>query len=344
MKALKSIVKVLVIILILAGLFIGFKFGNKFYTFYQARNSLTNTILDNELKPADLEAAENLEPGKIYSKKLIQLSEIPPLWEDVSEENKLKEKYKYLGELDFFLITYKSDSMLVNGIVVEPKRSGKFPVVIFNRGGNKEVGKVSKAKTLYTLAFTASKLAQEGYVVIASCYRENDEFGGKDINDVLVLTETIQELEKADPDRIGMFGWSRGGMMTYLALQKSDLITTAVVGNGPADLSELIIDRPQMETRVYAKLIPDYQRNKEEELKKRSVVYWADELSKKSSLLILSATEDKRVNPNQADKIAQKLKEINYDFEIRKYKTDHSFSDKKDELDSLLIQWFNERL
>ncbi|WP_157821967.1 hypothetical protein [Tenacibaculum sp. Bg11-29] len=56
-----------------------------------------------------------------------------------------------------------------------------------------------------------------------------------------------------------MLDWSRGGMMTYLALQKSILITTAVIGNGLTDLFSLIKDRPEMETNMCAKLIPDYK-------------------------------------------------------------------------------------
>ncbi|WP_157821966.1 hypothetical protein [Tenacibaculum sp. Bg11-29] len=41
------------------------------------------------------------------------------------------------------------------------------------------------------------KLVKEGYVVIARCYRENDEFGAKDINDVLYLIQTVKEVKKS---------------------------------------------------------------------------------------------------------------------------------------------------
>jgi hypothetical protein len=51
-------------------------------------------------------------------------------------------------------------------------------------------------------------------------------------------------------------------MMTYLTLQKSDLITTAVIVNGTTGLFSLSIDRPEMETNVYSKLIPDYKKIK----------------------------------------------------------------------------------
>lgn len=344
MKKFKLVTKLLGALVLMVSLYAGFLISSKYYKSYMASESLNNTVLGVEIKPADLQEAKKLKSGQILSKKLIKLSEIKPLWEKIAENDTLKNNFKHLNDIDFFSITYKSDSLLVNGIIAEPKKEGKFPVIIFNRGGNKEIGKVAKAKTLYSLVYGASKLAKEGYVIMASCYRESDEFGGEDINDVLNLIETVKDVKKADPNRIGMFGWSRGGMMTYLALKKSDVITTAIVGNGPTDLSELIIDRPEMETKVCAKLIPNYEKNKKEELRKRSVIYWADELDKDASLLILCGTEDKRVNPNQADKIAHKLTEINYDFILKKFKTNHSFSNKREELNKLLINWFNDKL
>ena len=133
-------------------------------------------------------------------------------------------------------------------------------------------------------------------------------------------------------------------MMTYLALQKSDKIKTAIIGNGASDLFNTVKFRPIMETNVFAECIPNYWKNKESELKKRSAIYWANELDQNSSLLILCGTNDKRVNPEQADKIANKLKELDYDFELRKFETDHFFSNKKTELNDLVITWFNKRL
>jgi dipeptidyl aminopeptidase/acylaminoacyl peptidase len=277
--------------------------------------------------------------GKILSKTVVDLREIP-FWSKISQDNELKSDFEYLKKLDFFFITYQSDGLKVNGLIVEPKKDGKYPVVIFNRGGNRDFSQL----TVATMIIYASKLAEQGYVIIGSNYRKNDEFGGAEINDVLNLTETVKEVEKADSNCIGMFGWSRGGMMTYLALQKSDKIKTVIVGNGPTDLFGTISDRPEMESGVIAECVPNYLQNKESELKKRSVIYWADELNKKSSLLILCGTTDERVNPEQADKIASKLKEIDYNFELRKFETDHFFTDKKAELDKIVIDWFNKKL
>ncbi|MEO9570463.1 MAG: prolyl oligopeptidase family serine peptidase [Polaribacter sp.] len=344
MKLTKQIAKLIGILILVGILFIGFKFGTKYYKYHQKATLLTNTTLDDTISSDDYKDSRNLKNGDILSKKIINLSEIPPIWNSISENNSLTKNYKYLDDINFYVIVYKSDSLLVNGIIAEPKKAGKFPVIIFNRGGNKEVGKMAKAKTLHSLIHSSSKLVNEGYLVIASCYRENDEFGGNDINDVLNLTKTIKTIKKADSNRIGMFGWSRGGMMTYLSLKYSNQIKTAVIGNGPSDLEKLIIDRPKMETMVYAKLIPNYKQNKKEELKNRSVAYWANELEKNTSLLILCGTEDKQVNPNQADLIANKLTKISYNFKLKKVETDHKFSNKKDVLNKLLIDWFKKNL
>lgn len=277
--------------------------------------------------------------GKLLSKEPVDLSKTPA-WNRITENDTLLPEYAHVAQLTFYRITYRSDSLEVKGILVEPKKEGKYPVVIFNRGGNRKFAPL----TIGTMIFYASRLAEQGYVIIGSNYREKDEFGGSEIRDVLCLTETVKEVEKADTNLIGMFGWSRGGMMTYLSLQKSTKIKTAIVGNGPTDMFGIITDRPEMETKVIAECVPGYSANKETELKKRSVVYWADELNKSGSLLILCGTKDDRVNPLQADLLAEKLRAISYDFELKKLDTDHSFSDKEGELSQIVIDWFNKML
>jgi hypothetical protein len=43
-------------------------------------------------------------------------------------------------------------------------------------------------------------------------------------------------------------------------------------------------------------------------------------------------------------KIAEKLADLNCDFTLKKFKTDQNFSKKTDELNELLIHWFNTKL
>jgi dipeptidyl aminopeptidase/acylaminoacyl peptidase len=68
-----------------------------------------------------------------------------------------------------------------------------------------------------------------------------------------------------------MFGWSRGGMMTYRALTKTDRIKAAVVGSGLADAFATIKKRPEMDS-VFAGLVPGYSQNRDSALKTRSAI------------------------------------------------------------------------
>ena len=149
--------------------------------------------------------------GKILSRKNIDLKQ-EFFWEGISENDTIKLKYEYLSDLDFFEIAYQSDSIEVKGFMIEPKADGKYPVIIFNRGGNRDFSDLS----IGTLINYTSKLASRGYVIIGSNYRKQDEFGGKDVDDVLNLIETVKDISKADYRKLGMLGWSRGGMMTYI--------------------------------------------------------------------------------------------------------------------------------
>ncbi|MBB6463588.1 alpha/beta hydrolase family protein [Flammeovirga kamogawensis] len=330
-------------ILLIICLFFGFKIGKVYYKAFSIQFDLMNTSLDNEITSIDYQKGKKLKNGEILSKVKLDITTLPPIWNKVSENNVLLEKYAHLARINFYAIVYKSDALLVNGIVAAPKKKGNFPVIIFNRGGNKEVGVMSKAKILFSL-IGISELVNQDYIVMGSCYREEDEFGGEDINDVLHLMEASKGITNADPKRIGMLGWSRGGMMTYLALQKSDAIKTAVIGNGPSDLVSLIKERPEMESKVFIPLIPNYLNNKEKELEKRSAINWVNELNKNSSLLLLCGTKDERVNPNQVKNIAKKLSAINYNFEYKELETDHHFTGKANELNKILMDWFKEKL
>ncbi len=75
--------------------------------------------------------------GKIISKEIVDLSKAP-IWSKISINDTLKNEYEHLKKLNFYFITYQSDSLKVNGIILEPKKEGKYPVVIFNRGGNRD--------------------------------------------------------------------------------------------------------------------------------------------------------------------------------------------------------------
>lgn len=192
------------------------------------------------------------------------------------------------------------------------------------------------------------RVASWGYVVVASQYRGNaggegkEEFGGKDVNDVLHLIPLLESLPRADGKRIGMYGWSRGGMMTYLALTKTDRIASAVVGSGAADAFDNIQRRPEMEKPVYAELIPDYAEHKEAALAARSAVRWPEKLHKQTPILLLHGSADWRVHPTEALTTASKLFESKHPFRFVFFEGgDHGLTEHREEVDRLIRNWLD---
>ena len=269
----------------------------------------------------------------------------PRLIESKNGSEEWKDNYKYLDSIDVYGITYWSDGLKVKGLMVKPKKSGHYPCIIYNRGGNRDFGSLVVA----TGALTLGNIAKEGYVVIASQYRGNggsegqEEFGGKDVNDILILTEVLEEIEDADTEKIGMYGWSRGGMMTYIAMTQTDKIKAVVVGGAPADLT--VMDRPEMESKVYAELIPNYQKNKDEALKQRSALYWVDKFPRNVPILLLHGNSDWRVKATQSLKLALEFEKYRIPYRLKIFEGgDHGINEFKEEVNTEIISWFDKYL
>ena len=225
----------------------------------------------------------------------------------------------------------------MNGYLSIPKKAGKYPAVIYNRGGNREAGALSDDQIIRFLAV----VADWGYICIASQYRGNggsegkEEFGGKDVNDILNLIPCLSTIDKADTSRIGMWGWSRGGMMTYLALTKTIKIKAAVVGSGMADAFATTKKRPDMDT-VFAELIPGYWQNKDSILKSRSAIYWADKICMTTPLLLLTGSADWRVSPDEQLEMVNKFYEIKHPLRFELFEGgQHSLIEHFDEVNHI---------
>ncbi|WP_192963669.1 alpha/beta hydrolase family protein [Phycobacter azelaicus] len=109
--------------------------------------------------------------------------------------------------------------------------------IIYNRGGYGTFGMLAPNLDFLQLV----DLAAEGCVV-ASQYRGtagapgHDGFGGEDVGDVLSLIDVLDRLESVDCGPYWGDGHSRGGLMTYLTVTRTNRIHAAVVMAGPTDL------------------------------------------------------------------------------------------------------------
>ncbi|WP_164078331.1 alpha/beta hydrolase family protein [Alteromonas facilis] len=235
-------------------------------------------------------------------------------------EQEYNRKREALTCVDF---TYEVDGLTVVGYYMKPKAAADkaLPVIIFNRGGNGAFGSVNFAKKMGFIA----DLAELGYVVIGSQYRgasrkfiENngeDEFGGADVNDVLALESLLSDIPDADPSRIAMMGWSRGGMQSFLAAKHMPKLKTIVAIASNADARKSLAFRPDMEN-VYKKRVPYYAGNKDEALSARSVIDWIDELPAQAPILLVHGSADKRVNVEQSRLLAKALSEQSHQHKL----------------------------
>lgn len=214
-------------------------------------------------------------------------------------------------------IVYSSHGLRIHAYLAEPLSAGPHPAIIYNRGGNDSFGLLSDGCAPMLLG----PFAQQGYVTVASQYRGadgsegRDEFGGHDVDDVLSLIPLLDSLAEVDSSRIGMIGYSRGGMMTYLALMLTKRIRAAVVVGAPTDLTEDIRKRPEM-LRVYRRMITPDRRKLAAALRARSALFFAARLPVHTPILILQGTADWRTDPHQALDMARAMLDAQRPFRL----------------------------
>lgn len=276
-----------------------------------------------------------------------QIKEFPyykNITEILNNDTVLKKEYEYLQTISIDFITYLSDNIWVKGFVIKPKTEKKLPVLIFNRGGNGNTGLVDLPFVIDFLSVIASK----GYIVIGSQYRGalgsagNDEFGGKEVGDIINLINLIPKIENTDSTRIGMLGWSRGVIMNYLTVKKKKEIKTIISIAGPSDL--INNNRSDM-SNVYKTRIPNYLNDSINLLKERSIIYSIDSLSKTCSYLLIHGVKDESVNVYQTINLYEKLINSNFTTRLIIFENEkHKLLGVKKELMQAIIVWLNKYL
>ena len=223
-------------------------------------------------------------------------------------------------------IQYGSDGLKVVGFLVKPRdpQGKRYPVIIYNRGGLQDIGKIDAPNIL-----DFYELAANGFVVVASQYRGND--GGEGLE---------------DPKNIFFYGVSRGGMMTFLALARGAAVNAAAVVGGIYDLQGLMEPTKQRMPGVadrVMKLIPDYSSRGAAALAERSAMQWPEKVT--VPLLMIHGADDEEVPVSQALAFAAKLSSLRKEYELIVYaKEIHEALNNRRDRDARIVAWFRRYL
>lgn len=238
-----------------------------------------------------------------------------------------------------YKILYKSQGHKVVGYIVEPRKGKRLPNVIWNRGGSNDFGSI-KLEHLFT---KIAEFAVRGYITIATQYsgaggsEGKDEFGGRDIEDVLNLYNILKGYSRSDISKVGMYGISRGGLMVYLSLARVKWLRAAVVISAPSDQIGAVKFRKgwnEHQIKMYGGSL--------KENKKRSPVYWANKFNKKTPLLIMHGTADWRVNPMDSIHLAEKLYEKKVPYRLIIFEGgDHALSEYLEVRNKYTFEWLD---
>lgn len=242
-----------------------------------------------------------------------------------------------------YRIVYKSKGKRVVGYLVEPRKGGDLPCIIWNRGGSGDFGMI-EAEHLFGGYSTIGSLAARGYVVVATQYpgveggEGTDEMGGEeDVASILDLYKILKSYRRADVTRVGMEGFSRGGMMTYLCLARVRWIKAAVVGAAPSD---------EVSAPKFRKGWKEHQQQMYggslAERKKRSAIYWVDRFPRKTPLLVMHGAADRRVNPADSLRLGRELCKNKIPFRLVLFeRADHYLTGFGDEYERMVFDWFD---
>jgi dipeptidyl aminopeptidase/acylaminoacyl peptidase len=315
---------------------------------------------------AGLESNEIKENGQL-------ISEVPwpslPVWEDLDDfthgyfPRPIYEHVRAQTEFEVMDIRYSSDGLPIRGMLIRPKKpqGKKWPAIIFNRGGTGDYGRIGNYNIpckqesdscLYLVDLML--LAEKGFVVIASDYRfhgptgKRDEFGGKDIDDVLNLFPLLKAMEFIDSSRLYMLGQSRGGTMTYIALKREAPVRAAAVIAGPALLSadtrSFIHGNWFLEGNEWfdgaPKVWPDYEHRAEEYYRDRSAALWPEKIH--VPVLIMHSRTDMLVPATQALRMAEAMQSHDRPYSLVIYDSDtHSLSRNVEDRTRRITEWFD---
>jgi dipeptidyl aminopeptidase/acylaminoacyl peptidase len=201
----------------------------------------------------------------------------------------------------------------------------KYPLIVFPHGG------VHSNFTTY-YAHIIKELVAQQYIVVAAEYRGSTgyggshyrkiDYGGLEVQDVKSSRDyMIENYSFVDENRVGIVGWSHGGLITLLNIfQYPDAYQVAFAGMPVSDLIARMGYKDQSYRDLYEAPfhIGKSAEQDVEEYKRRSPAWQAHQYQNKPPLLIHTNTNDADVNVLEVQHLIDALKAEgkNFQYEI----------------------------
>jgi dipeptidyl aminopeptidase/acylaminoacyl peptidase len=146
-----------------------------------------------------------------------------------------------LGATDDFSSKSK-DGTEVHSLLVRPAGTvpgARLPMILYIHGG-------PNSQDAYQFSFDRQFFAANGYAVLAVNYRGSNgrgapyqkaifgDWGNKEVVDLLGAVDEAVKQGIADPNRLGIGGWSYGGILTDYTIATTTRFAAAVSGAGSA--------------------------------------------------------------------------------------------------------------
>jgi len=207
---------------------------------------------------------------------------------------------------------YVYDGLSIEALSFRPASNGRFPGVLLIPGYQ---------RTALDLISLGTALARNGFAAVAVSQPSFGKSQGKaDYVGPLtlkVLTEAYRKLKKesyVDANRMGIYGFSRGGMAASLLAVRLDDVRAAVFGAGIYDFQKAYDEMKIEGIRANMKAESGMT---EAAVRERSSILQMEKL--KCPVLILHGEKDENVPVSQAYMLRDRLTALKKDFEIKLY-------------------------
>ena len=226
-----------------------------------------------------------------------------------------------------FLDTLKTNGVQMWSYVFFPnevKQNKKYPLMVLVHGG------IHGTFGTTFIHFLRELIAQ-GYIVVAPDYRgstgygkgfyEAIDYGGLENEDVLVARDyMVESYEVVDENRVGIMGWSHGGMITLMSLcQWPEKYHCGFAGVPVSDVSyRLSYQNPKYKDEFSVKYhVGELPEDNPEEYARRSPVSYAKYLER--PLMMTTCVNDDDVSWTEVQRMADALNAAGKDFVYKVY-------------------------